>query len=228
MSTALITGASRGIGRAVAITFARRGHDVILVARNADRLASVREEVSALGRRAECLTCDVADPDAVRSAYAELDERGVTVDILVPNAGIVKRVGAVEMSDAEWRAVLAANLDGTFYFVRGALERMCARGQGRIVMVGSISSTLGTARHAAYCASKWGVVGFMKAVAEETRGTGIVVSAVLPGSVETEMLEGSGFSPQMTADDVAGVIVYAATDAPRALHGSAIEVFGDR
>jgi 3-oxoacyl-[acyl-carrier protein] reductase len=92
--------------------------------------------------------------------------------------------------------------------------------------VGSISSTLGTAKMSAYCASKWGVVGFMKALAEELRGTGLQTMAILPGSVDTAMLKGSGFAAQMTAEDVAGTIAYAALDAPDALNGSAIEVFG--
>jgi 3-oxoacyl-[acyl-carrier protein] reductase len=103
---------------------------------------------------------------------------------------------------------------------------MKERARGRIVHVGSISSILGTPNLSAYCASKWGVVGFMKSLAEELRGTGLQTMAVLPGSVDTQMLEGSGFVAQMTAEDVAGTITYAALDAPDAMNGSAIEVFG--
>jgi 3-oxoacyl-[acyl-carrier protein] reductase len=109
---------------------------------------------------------------------------------------------------------------------RALVPAMRREGKGRIVFVGSISSTLGTARQAAYVASKWGVVGFMKSLAEELKDTGVVTLAVLPGSTSTRMLEGSGFEPRMTAEDVAKTIVHFALDAPAAHAGAAIEMFG--
>jgi 3-oxoacyl-[acyl-carrier protein] reductase len=103
---------------------------------------------------------------------------------------------------------------------------MLAAGRGRFVHVASISATLGSPGAASYAASKWGLVGFAKSLAEELRGTGLQSIAILPGSVDTDMLAGSGFAPRMSADDVAGVIVHAALDAPDAVTGSAIEMFG--
>jgi 3-oxoacyl-[acyl-carrier protein] reductase len=103
---------------------------------------------------------------------------------------------------------------------------MRAAAAGRIVTVGSISSTLGTAGLAPYCASKWGALGFTKALAEELRGTGLQALAVLPGTVDTPMAEVGGFPPQMTPEDVARVVAFAALDAPPAMNGSAIECFG--
>ena len=103
---------------------------------------------------------------------------------------------------------------------------MLAAGRGRFVHVASISSTIGCPNNASYAASKWGLVGLSKSLAEELRGTGLASTAILPGSVDTEMLRGSGFDPQMTPDDVASTITYLALDAPLAINGSAVEVFG--
>jgi len=103
---------------------------------------------------------------------------------------------------------------------------MLAVGRGRVVNVASISSTVGTARQTAYNAAKWGVLGLTKSLAEELRGTGLSALAVLPGAVDTAMLVGSGFAPQMTAETVAATLVYASLDAPDAMNGSAIEMFG--
>jgi 3-oxoacyl-[acyl-carrier protein] reductase len=118
------------------------------------------------------------------------------------------------------------NLRGAFLVARAVVPSMRARGRGRLVFVGSISSTIGCPGVASYAASKWGLVGFVKSLAEEHRGTPVAALSILPGSVDTDMLVGSGFEPAMTADDVAGAIVYAALDAPLAMNGSAIEVFG--
>ena len=103
---------------------------------------------------------------------------------------------------------------------------MRGAGRGRIVHVGSISSTVGTARAAAYCASKWGLVGLMKSLAEEISGSGLATVAILPGSVETRMLEGSGFAPRMRPEEVACAIVHYALDAPTAHNGAVVEMFG--
>jgi 3-oxoacyl-[acyl-carrier protein] reductase len=122
--------------------------------------------------------------------------------------------------------VLGVNLKGTFLVTRALLPAMVPAKRGRIVAVSSISATLGTATQSAYCAAKWGIVGFMKSLAEELRGTGLQALTVLPGSVDTAMLKGSGFAPQMSAEEVAKVVTYAALDAPDAMNGSSVEVFG--
>jgi 3-oxoacyl-[acyl-carrier protein] reductase len=121
---------------------------------------------------------------------------------------------------------LRVNLTAPFVLTRALLPAMRARRSGRIVFVASISSTLGTAKLSAYCASKWGIVGFMKSLAEELSDSGLMTCAVLPGSVDTRMLTGSVFPPRMSADDVARTLLHYAFDAPLAHNGASIEMFG--
>ncbi|MGZ5970403.1 MAG: SDR family NAD(P)-dependent oxidoreductase, partial [Polyangiales bacterium] len=154
-----------------------------------------------------------------------LDELGVPL-VVVNNAGIVERAAVEEMHEEMWDRVLGVNLKGPFLVTRAFLPAMKARKSGRIVQVSSISATLGTARASAYCASKWGLNGFTQALAEELRGTGLQTMAVLPGSTDTDMLRGSGYAPQMQPEDVAGTILYLGLDAPDAMNGSLVEVFG--
>jgi NAD(P)-dependent dehydrogenase (short-subunit alcohol dehydrogenase family) len=225
---AIVTGAGRGIGAAVARRFAARGVRVVLAARTGAEVDEVAAEIERThgADRARPVIADVshaADVDRLRQqALAFLGD----VDVLVNNAGIAARAHVHDMDDATWNAVIGTNLTGTFLCTRAILSGMLARGRGRVVNVSSISGTVGTARMSAYCASKWGVIGFTKAVAEETRGTGVEVLALLPGSVDTAMLVGSGFAPAMSADDVARAIEWLSFDAPSAMNGSAVELFG--
>jgi 3-oxoacyl-[acyl-carrier protein] reductase len=224
VTLALVTGAGRGIGRATGLALANRGLDVAVLGRTRENAERVAREIEALGRRACPIACDVSDEAAVSAAIAALPE---TPAVVVHAAGIVERGHDVETtSTASFRRVVDVNLFGPFFVTRALLPAMRAAKAGRVVFVGSISSTIGCAGVASYAASKWGLVGFMKSVAEETRGSGLVITAVLPGSVDTDMLVGSGFEPRMTADDVARTIVHAALDAAPAIHGSAIEMFG--
>jgi 3-oxoacyl-[acyl-carrier protein] reductase len=130
------------------------------------------------------------------------------------------------MSETQWDHVLDANLKGTFNVTRVFLPQMRARGSGRIINIASISGRLGTPRLTAYCAAKHGVVGFTRALAEETRDVGLQVNCICPGSVDTEMLAGSGFPPRMAPLDIANVALYLAQFAPPALTGSCVDVFG--
>jgi 3-oxoacyl-[acyl-carrier protein] reductase len=225
---AVVTGAGRGIGREIAIALAARGLDVALLGRTQDDLVAAAADVlvRAPGRRALVIPCDVSKDDDVRAARDRVVAELGAPRVVVNNAGVVARASVEETSEHAWDHVLDVNLKGTFLVSRAFLPSMRARGQGRIVNISSISGALGTARLAAYCASKWGVIGFTKALAEELRGSGLQAAAVLPGSVDTAMLHGSGFEPQMTPADVAGVVAYAALDAPAAVNGSAIEIFG--
>lgn len=221
-----MTGAGRGIGRATASALARRGLDVALLARTGEELQGAAEDVRAAGRRALALRCDVTrSADLARAAEEISKELGVPT-VVVANAGIVRRALVHEMTEGDWDEVIAVNLKGVFLTARAFLPQMLSQKRGRIVAIASISSTMGTARQSAYCASKWGVLGFVKSLAEELRGTGLQTMSILPGSVETKMLEDSGYAPLMLPDDVANAVVYAALDAPAAMNGSSVEMFG--
>lgn len=223
---AVVTGGGRGIGRAIALELAHRNFDVALLGRTMETLTATAELVVGLGRQALAIPCDVSRASDVESAAARvLADLGVP-DVVVPNAGVVHRAAVHHMSEHEWDEVLDINLKGTFLVSRAFLPRMLERKHGRIVAVASISSTLGTARQSAYCAAKWGTVGFVKSLAEELRGTGLQAMCVMPGSVDTDMLKGSGFEPAMQPEDVARTVAFLAIDAPPAMNAASVEIFG--
>lgn len=223
---AVVTGGGRGIGRAVALELAHRRCDVALLGRTIETLAATAELVVGVGQRALAVPCDVSNASEVDAAAARVMADLGVPDVVVPNAGIVHRASVHTMREAEWDEVLDVNLKGTFLVTRAFLPRMLDLKRGRFVAVASISSTLGTARQSAYCAAKWGTVGFVKSLAEELRGTGLQAMCVMPGSVDTDMLKGSGFSPAMQPEDVARTVAYLALDAPAAMNASSVELFG--
>lgn len=223
---AVVTGAGRGIGRAIAVELARRGCDLALLGRTIETLALAAEDVVALGRSAVAVPCDVSSAEAVEAAAARVHADLGVPHIVVANAGVVHRAPVETMSEREWDEVLDVNLKGTFLVTRAFLPRMRDLGRGRFLALGSISSTVGTARQSAYCAAKWGTVGFIKSLAEELRGTGLQAMCVMPGSVDTDMLKGSGFAPAMKPEDVAKTVAFLALDAPDAMNASSVEVFG--
>jgi 3-oxoacyl-[acyl-carrier protein] reductase len=210
---AVVTGASRGIGRATAALLAGAGARVAGCARHAG---------------SGIIACDVGRPaDVARFAEQVLREFG-TPDLIVNNAGVVARGRLEETSIESWDQVLDANLKGTFLVTRAFLPAMRARKSGRIINLASISGRQGTAGLTAYCAAKHGVVGLTRALAEELRGEGIVANAVCPGSVDTDMLRVGrpGATADMSPEDVAGVVLYLAAQAPAALTGACVDVFG--
>lgn len=225
--TAVVTGASRGIGRAIALRLAEAGADVALWARDATALQRVADELTALGARVQATACDVADPAAVDRAADEVRRALAPVTIVVNNAGTVLRKPAATISNAEWRRVMAVNLDGTFYVTRAFLPDLTRAG-GRVINVSSISGREGTALLTAYCAAKHGVVGLTRALAEELRAAKVSVNAICPGSVDTIMLrEGMpGASAAMSPDDIARTALFLAHAAPSALTGACIDVYG--
>ncbi len=220
---ALVTGASRGIGRSVAIALADSGADLVLTSTGQTDAA---DEVRTRGQRAIHLAADVADRSQADRVVAAALEAFGKIDVLVNNAGVVVRAPIHQMEDADFDRVLAVNLSGPFYLARRLVPPMVARGWGRVLNISSISSTMGSPSLTAYCASKWGLNGFTRALAEELTGTGVLVAAVLPGSVDTDMLKGSGFPPRLAPVDVAGVVRYLCVEAPLAMNGSLVEVFG--
>jgi 2-hydroxycyclohexanecarboxyl-CoA dehydrogenase len=230
-ATAVVTGASRGIGRAIALRLAEAGAEVALWARDGGALQRVADEIAAAGGRAEPFVCDVTDSATVDST-AELVRRALApVTVVVNNAGAVLRKPTAAISDAEWRRVMAVNLDGTFHVTRAFLPdlvRAGAHASGRIINISSIAGREGTAMLAGYCAAKHAVIGLTRALAEELRAAKVFVNAICPGSVDTVMLrEGMpGASPDMSPDDIARAALFLAHAAPSALTGSCIDVFG--
>jgi 3-oxoacyl-[acyl-carrier protein] reductase len=212
---AVVTGASRGIGRAVAAALAGAGARVAGCARNPDA-------------GSDLFRCDVGRADDVARFANDVLGRLGPPDVLVNNAGLVARLRLEEMPVETWDAVVDSNLKGTFLVTRAFLGAMRARRGGRIINVASISGRQGTALLSAYCAAKHGVVGLTRSLAAELRDDGISVNAVCPGSVDTAMLRAGmpGAKPDMSPEDVAGVVLYLAAEAPVAMTGSCVDVFG--
>ena len=219
---AVVTGASRGIGRAVAAALSGAGAVVAGCALHAGPGVAA---------------CDVRSPEDVQRFAADVERRLGAPHILVNNAGTVARARLDELAIEAWDDVVDANLKGTFLVTRAFLPSMRARmllpgarerGAGRIINIASIAGRQGTAELTAYCAAKHGVIGLTRALAEELRGDGIVANAVCPGSVDTDMLRVGrpGAKADMSPEDVAGVVLYLAAQAPSALTGSCVDVFG--
>jgi 2-hydroxycyclohexanecarboxyl-CoA dehydrogenase len=225
--TAVITGASRGIGRAIALRLAAAGDDVALWARDARALAAVAAEIAEAGGRALTFVVDVANAAAVANAADAVRAAMPRVTIVVNNAGAVVRKATRELTDGEWRRVMAVNLDGTFHVTRAFLPDLL-QGGGRIINIASRAGREGTPMLAAYCAAKHGVVGLTRSLAEELRAAKVCVNAICPGSVDTDMLrEGiPGASPDMTPDDIASAALFLAHSSPVQLTGTCIDIYG--
>ena len=227
MTRVLITGMSRGIGRAAALACAARGAELGLLGRPSERQRETAESCLKGGaKRVLSLAADATRVEQLERAASEFLEAFGAPDAIIHSAGIAVRSSIEATSVASWQEQLQINLSAPFILTRALLPAMRARRTGRIVFVGSISSTLGTANLAGYCASKWGLIGLMKSLAAELTDSGLMTCAVLPGSVDTEMLVGSGFPPRMSPEAVAQTLVHYAFDAPLAHNGGSIEMFG--
>jgi 3-oxoacyl-[acyl-carrier protein] reductase len=187
--TALVTGASRGIGRAIALSFAEEGADVAVnYLSNTDLATDVVNQIRKMGRKAMLAQADVADyPDTHRMAREVLNEFG-HVDILINNAGINSDHTFVKMDQASWQNVLSINLDGPFNCTKALVDQMIKEGWGRIVNITSIIGQIGNFGQANYAASKAGLAAFSKSLAKELVSKGITVNCVAPGFTETEMV----------------------------------------
>ena len=248
---ALITGGGRGIGRAIALAFAREGAQVAVAARTLDQVKQVAEEIEKdHGRKSLALVCDVSNSESVEQMFGEIRSNfDREVDVLVNNAGVAESATFVNTTDELWHKHLSINLSGTFYCTRSALPAMLKAGWGRIINIASIAAKTGAPYIAAYAASKHGVMGLTRSLAVEVGPSGVTVNAICPGYVDTEMVSRGierittrtgrsadealdslkKMSPQnrlVTADEVAALALLLASDEGRGINGQGLNIDG--
>ncbi|PID58956.1 3-oxoacyl-[acyl-carrier-protein] reductase [candidate division KSB3 bacterium] len=237
--TALITGAVRGIGRAVALNLAHAGADIAAVyQKNQEKAAELVNEIEALGRRCLSLQANVAVEDEVDAAVNATLETFGRIDILINNAGITRDTLILRMKGGDWRDVIDVNLSGMFYCVKAVTKPMFKQRRGKIVFISSIIAATGNAGQANYAASKAGTIGLMKSVAKEFAGRGIQVNAVAPGFIDTDMTSSlqedlrKHYMEQIplkrfgTADDVAETVRFLVSEKADYITGQLIHVNG--
>lgn len=235
---ALVTGASQGIGEAVARRLAAQGARVILAARNAGRLEALADELTGTGGEALALPLDLARPEEVAERLGELPGEWADVHVLVNNAGVTADALLARMNLEAWRRVLDVNLTGTFAVTRALVRGMMRRRAGRIISISSVVGLMGNVGQANYAASKAGLVGFSKSLARELGGRGVTVNVVAPGYIETAMTEGLPEAEMKElvkaivlrrlgrAEDVAAAVAYLASDEAGYVTGEVLNVSG--
>ncbi|MFD2415157.1 SDR family oxidoreductase [Amycolatopsis pigmentata] len=238
---AVVTGARRGIGLAIAEALASAGADIVAVSAHQEASGSeVEARVTALGRNCTTLSADFADRAAVTNLAAALGDLGREVDILVNNAGTIARAPAAEHSDADWDRVIAVDLSSQFTLTREVGRRMLERGRGKIVFTASLLSVQGGINVPGYAAAKSGIAGLTRALANEWAKHGVNVNAIVPGYVETDNTRALREDPARFAsildripagrwaqpEDFAGVAVFLASSASDYVHGALIPVDG--
>jgi NAD(P)-dependent dehydrogenase (short-subunit alcohol dehydrogenase family) len=215
---AVVTGAGRGIGAAIARKLASLGATVVLCGRTLKTLETAASNIAALGGQARALECDVSDLESVQALAAAVAQKFDNIAILVNNAGISSFATPLhEMTPQAWEKVLNTNLRGVFYCVRSFVPMMIRAGTGHIVNISSLAGKNALPNGAAYAASKWGLNGLSYSIAEELRGHGVRVSVVCPGSVDTELgpHTGKDSNKMLKPDDVAHVVAMLVTQAPQ-------------
>jgi 3-oxoacyl-[acyl-carrier protein] reductase len=234
---ALVTGASRGIGRAIALALAARGAAVVAAARG-EHAQAVVEEIRAAGGQAEAASMDVTDAAAIAGTVAAILARSGRIDILVNNAGITRDQLVLRMKRADWDAVIETNLSATFQCTQAVLKPMLKQRGGRIVSVTSVVGQAGNPGQANYAASKAGIIGFTKSLALEVASRGITVNAVAPGLIDTDMTRAMSSGAQQdwesriplgrlgTPDDVAAAVAFLASDEAAYITGQVLAVNG--
>jgi len=237
--TAIVTGASRGLGRAIALAFAREGADVLVnYASREERAAEVASAIERLGRRAILQRGDVSDAVQVRAMVQAALGRFGRVDVLVNNAGITMPKGLLETSEAEWDRVLAINLRGVFLCCQAVAEAMMAQGGGRIINIASTAGQTGTLSGPAYCASKAGVMGLTKSLARSFAAHNVLVNALSPALIDTEILywrtpeqwkttlESIPLKRLGNPDDLAEAAVFLASSGGNFITGATLDING--
>lgn len=236
--TAIVTGASRGIGKAIALALAASGAKVACVARSADKLQETADEIAAAGGTAEVHPCDVTDSEAVTKLVEGLAEKWGQVDVVVNNAGITQDTLIPRMTDEQWDSVIATNLRSVFLFTRVASQVMMRKRTGRIINISSVSGIMGNPGQANYSASKAGVIGLTRTVARELAGRKITVNAICPGFIASEMTAAMGATlDEMIkeripakrlgeAHEIADAVLYLASDSAAYMTGEVITIDG--
>lgn len=235
---AVVTGAGRGIGKAIALQFAAAGADVVCVSRTEANSASVAEAVRGLGRRAWALAVDVSDGAQVMAAGEKILAETGRVDILVNNAGVTRDGLLMRMSEGDWDTVLGTNLRGAFLFTKAFTRTLLKQRSGRIINIASVIGLIGNAGQANYAASKAGLIGFTKSVARELGSRGVTCNAIAPGFIETDMtavlseeirtalLKQIPLGDFGKAEDVAAAAVYLAGPGGRYVTGQVLAIDG--
>ena len=235
--TALVTGASRGIGRAIALRLAEDGANVaVIYAGSADKAEAVVNEITALGVNAKAYRCNVADSAAVNETVKAVTSDLGKIDILVNNAGITRDGLMLRMKDEDFDAVLDTNLKGAFNMIRACYSGFIRKKSGRIINISSVSGIMGNAGQANYSASKAGVIGLTKSVARELASRGITCNAVAPGFIQTDMTENLGDNnPLLNSiplgrmgkpEDIAAAVAFLASDSAAYITGEVLKVDG--
>jgi 3-oxoacyl-[acyl-carrier protein] reductase len=235
---AVVTGAGRGIGRAIALQFAAEGAAVVCVSRTAENAEKVAQEVRGQGRKAWAHAVDVADAKAVTAASEKILAEAGRVDILVNNAGVTRDGLLMRMSEEDWDAVLDTNLKGAFLFTKAFTRAFLKQRAGRIINISSVIGLIGNAGQANYAASKAALIGFTKAVARELGSRGITANAVAPGFIQTDMT--AALSEQLRGEllktiplgslgqpeDIARAVLFLASPSARYITGQVLTVDG--